>query len=178
MKTLNNSSKLTKHNWRGFVLRAFTPVAGAELEVVAMPRFKCGVCKTSRVAFNRQGIASCYECDTDETVPHQSVRIDRGYELAYVAAPGFPRLAVAAVAGSHLVSPVAWRGYSLGKCDAAEFVLDLRARCLPAWNLSVDDDGVWRRPDRTRPDGYDVADLAFGNRGGIWSDTEIKAFSE
>jgi hypothetical protein len=110
-------------------------------------------------------------------VPGESINLKGGYAIASVTAPGLSGCVLAVVVGNHYVSPLANRHFKVG-IAADDFVRELRAKALPNMGLHVDNDGIWRRSDRSRADGADVADLVFGFRGGIWSPEEIDNFGQ
>lgn len=170
--------KLSASNWEDLLRATLKPVADAELQVVQCRPWRCSECGTTKAGIARDGAPTCYQCSIDTTlVPGQSVDLDRRYAVAHVAAPGLPGGVLAVTAGNHLVSPMANRHFKLGM-PADDFVRELRARALPCMALHVDEDGIWRRSDRSRADGADVADLVFGLRGGIWTAEEIDGFAE
>ncbi len=83
---------------------------------------------------------------------------------------------VAVIVGQSLVSPLARRQFRLGAIAVDEFMGAFRAAVLPALGIHEHDNGIWRRADGSRVDGFDGADLALGISGGIWSDEQMEAF--
>lgn len=170
--------KLTKANWEALIRAALTPVAGVELRVERRRRWQCGECGAAKAGIGRDGSPVCYQCPIETTmVPGESVSLENGYAVVHVTAPRLLGGVLAVMAGTHCISPMANRHFKIGMV-ADDFVRELRVKALPGMGLQVDEDGIWRRSDRSRADGADVADLVFGFRGGVWTAEQIDSFGE
>jgi hypothetical protein len=168
---------LTKSNWLALLQTALAAIADAELKKVRGAPWRCKTCQRTHAGIAHDGTPACHECENNDLVPGGSVNLENGYLLATFSAPKLPAAVLAVVAGTHLVSPVAQRHFRLGM-PAELFIVEFRNRALPALGLLMDDDGIWRHPNRSRADGFDAADLAFGNPGGIWTEQQIRDFHD
>lgn len=156
---------------------ALAVIADPNLKKMRRAPWRCKKCQQTHAGITYDGTPACHECERIDLVPGGSVNLDKGYLLATFSAPKLPTAVLAVVAGTHLVSPVAQRRFRLGM-PAELFVVEFRNTALPSLGLLMDDDGIWRHANRSRADGFDAADLAFGNPGGIWTEQQIRDFHD
>jgi len=171
----------TNKNWEKCIRQALRQFPELEITVERMPPWCCTCRRLLANIRIPDGVPTCCVCNPGArpgVVPGPGTDLRRRWARAVASSAGSPLGVVAVVAGLSLVSPLARRQFRLGACPPGEFVHEFgRAVCL-SLGLHIDPNGIWRRADGSRIDGYDAADLALGIRGGIWSDEQIDAFPE
>ena len=173
--------KVTTKNWQKCIARALRQFQALEITVERVLPWRCTCGRLLANVRISDGMPVCCDCAPDarsEVVRGSGTDLRRGGVRAVASSSGNPLGVVAVVAGQILVSPLARRQFRLGECLVDEFVHDFGHAISESLGLRIDPNAIWRRADGSRIDGYDVADLVFGFRGGTYSDEQIDGFPE
>ena len=167
----NHTTKLTIKNLQNVLTETIGGLPAAELICTTRRRWSCPSCWSHTAFVGPATDPECAMCSQRSDVGIYDLSAQwRRIELRYDTRT----ILTAIVAQKSVVIAETGAQYALGD-PATEFERAARA-VLSGAELTRDANGIWRRSDRSRLDGYDHADLALGLAEGVWSAEELARF--
>jgi hypothetical protein len=174
MPTLTSDSKLTKRNYIAAIRLALRHLEDVKVEDVVQAPWKCPRCECAFARFNQAGEnIGCVNCGAVSGLG--PVKLTSKW--THVTVRHQDNVVLVAIVGPRLLIATSSLELQFGKTTVGDFIDRVQEAVFVGLGMRRGQGGIWRRPDGTRLDGYDAADLVFGFTDGTFSAEEIAAFA-